>query len=235
MVENLSPEERLFKVIQEGKQEKPKERPEKQIGKNVDEWMRGMKRFILSIGARRPAPAGKGFDWKKMIPRPVKLNELKPDLINKALAGVLVMVVALVVYSAFSERQDMAKVTGAISRLQKSPLTAGGEKIEPFESLDFYLNEIRKRDIFRPIPKSMMLEPKVALQESLRKSAENLKLQGISWGDRPTAMILWQTDKESKMYFLIKGQSIGSTGIKVKAIYKNRVTIEREDSEMDLL
>ena len=82
---------------------------------------------------------------------------------------------------------------------------------------------------------SMILEPKIAGQESLKKAAEDLKLQGISWGDRPTAMILWQTDKESKMYFLIKGQSIGSTGIKVKTIYKNRVTIELEGSEMELL
>ena len=233
MAENLSPEERLFKVIQEGKREKPKDGSEKQISKDIDEWIRRIRRFIFFIGARRGA--GKGFDWKKIIPRSAKLNELKPELINKVLAGVLVIIVALVIHSASAKRQDMAKDTGAISRLQKSPLIGGREKIEPFESLNSYLNEIRKRDIFHPVPKSMILEPKIAGQESLKKAAEDLKLQGISWGDRPTAMILWQTDKESKMYFLIKGQSIGSTGIKVKTIYKNRVTIELEGSEMELL
>jgi len=238
MAENLSPEERLFKVIRDGKQEKPKDSPEKHtvnIGKDVDEWMRGVKRFILSIGARRPGIAGKGFDWKKIVPHPAKLQEVSPKLINKVLAVILVLIAALVAYSAFYERRDMSKVTEAISRLQKSPLTGIREKIESFQSLEFYLNEVRKRDIFHPAPKGMMLEPKAAGKESLSKAAENLKLQGISWGDRPMAMILWQNDKESKMYFLIKGQSIGSTGIKVKTIYKNRVTIESEDSEMDLL
>ena len=163
------------------------------------------------------------------------MQEVSPKLINKVLAVILVLIAALVAYSAFYERRDMSKVTEAISRLQKSPLTGIREKIESFQSLEFYLNEVRKRDIFHPAPKGMMLEPKAAGKESLSKAAENLKLQGISWGDRPMAMILWQNDKESKMYFLIKGQSIGSTGIKVKTIYRNRVTIESGDSEMDLL
>ena len=59
MAENLSPEERLFKVIQEGKQERSKDGSEKRVSKNIDEWIRGIRRFIFSIGARQPGRAGR--------------------------------------------------------------------------------------------------------------------------------------------------------------------------------
>ena len=104
--------------------------------------------------------------------------------------------------------------------------------MEPFQSLDFYLNEIHKRDIFHPALNSAILEPKTAGRESLKKSAENLKLQGISWGDVPKVML--QGDKDSKFYILKEGQPVGSTGIRVKTILKNKVILTNGDKDVEL-
>ncbi|MBL7158517.1 MAG: hypothetical protein ISS91_03320 [Candidatus Omnitrophica bacterium] len=235
MAENISPEERLFKVIQEGSQEKPDDAPEKRPGAGIDGWIRGIKRSILSARAGRPGRPGKGFDWKKIIPRAAGAYEVKPELLNKVLAVILVFVTALVAYSAFGRRQNTVKIAETISRLKKSALTGAREAAEPFKKVEFYLDALRKRDIFHPVPKGAAPEPGTASKESLKNAAANLKLQGISWGDKPTVMILLQTEKESKMYFLIQGQPIGATGIKVKYIYRDRVVIERGGSEMELL
>ena len=95
---------------------------------------------------------------------------------------------------------------------------------------------MRKRDIFRPAPKETEAEEaKPVVSDSLKKGAEDLKLQGIAWGPAPKAMILWQKDKESNMYFLTNGQEIGATGIKVKEIYRDKVMIGNDEEEMELL
>ncbi|MCX5677839.1 MAG: hypothetical protein NTY76_01895 [Candidatus Omnitrophica bacterium] len=231
MAENISPEERLFKVIQQGKNSAPEEG--KPGGKKFGEWLRGLKRFISAVGAP-PSGEKKGFNWKTIIPANLKLPELEPGVINKVLAAALIIVAILVIYALTSKRQDTTMITDAVSKIQIASV-GGNEKIEPLKKADFYLAEIRKRDIFHPIPKEAVTETKQGASGKLKKAAESLKLQGISWGPAPKAMILWQNDKEGNMYFLTKGQTIGSTGIKIKEIRKDKVVIGNDEEEMDLL
>ena len=232
MAENISPEERLFKVIQQGKN--PASGNEKPGDKKLAGWLRAFKRFASSIGSAASGE-NKGFDWKSIVPANFKLLELEPGAINKALAVTLVVVMMLVVYSSISKRQDTTKITDAVSKIQIAPL-AGGEKMEPLNKVDFYVDGIRRRDIFHPVmPEEAAVGTEQPVSELLKKAAESLKLQGISWGSTPKAMILWKTDKESNMYFLMKGQAIGSTGVKVKEIYRDKVVIGTDEEEMELL
>jgi hypothetical protein len=233
MAENISPEERLFKVIQQGKDPDPGEKGPGD-GK-FGGWLRGLKRLISSIGSAHPERK-KGFDWNSVIPAGLKLPELEPGAINKILAIVLVIVLALTAYLSSIKRRDTMKITDAVSKIQIAS-AAGKEKMEPLKKVDFYIDEIRKRDIFRPAPKEAEVETKqaVTVSDSLKKEAESLKLQGIAWGPAPKAMILWQKDKESNMYFLMKGQAIGATGIRVKEIYKDKVVIGDDKEEVELL
>ena len=233
MADNISPEERLFKVIQQGKAPAPGAgEPE---GKKPDGWLRGVKHFISSI-IPGFSEDKKGFDWKKLIPENVKLPDLEPGVINRILAGALVVIVALVIYSSLSKRQDTTRITDAVSKIQIASV-AGREKIEPLKEESFYLDQIKKRDIFHPPLKEKEPEAKIEqdVSDSLKKATQNLKLQGISWGDTPKAMILWQSDKEGKMYFLKAGQAIGSTGIKVKEVHRNKVIVGDDKGEMELL
>ncbi|MFH1189707.1 MAG: hypothetical protein V1682_03370 [Candidatus Omnitrophota bacterium] len=231
MAENISPEERLFKVIQQGK--RPASGPGEPVEKRTDGWLRSVKHFIPSITAAFSGHK-KGFDWKKLVLENVKLPELDPGVINRILAGTLVAILALVIYTSAGKRQDTTKITEAVSKIQIASMT-GREKIEPLKEADFYLDQVRNRDIFHPSLKETEAEPEQNVSDSLKKAADPLKLQGISWGDVPKAMILWQADKESKMYFLKVGQEIGATGIKVKDISKNKVMIGDDKEEMELL
>lgn len=233
MAENISPEERLFKVIQQGKNSAPEEG--KSGGKRFGGWLRGLRRLMSSIG-RAPSAEKKGFSWKAIVPADFKLPELEPGVINKVLVAALIVVVALAVYLSASKRRDTTMITAAVSKIQTAPV-GGKEKITPLKKVGFYLDEIRKRDIFHPAPEKSAVEVKqeVSVSDSLKKASEGLKLQGISWGPMPKAMILWQDDKESNMYFLIKGQAIGSTGIRVKEIHRNKVVIGDDKEEMELL
>ncbi|MBU0881262.1 MAG: hypothetical protein KKE81_03585 [Candidatus Omnitrophica bacterium] len=235
MAENISPEERLFKVIQQGKSRAPGAGESE--GKKPGGWLRGVKRFLSPI-----VPAfsenKKGFDWKKLVPKNIKLHELDPGTINRILVGILAVIAALVVYSSAGKRQDTTRITEAVSKIQIASIT-GRDKIEPLKEESFYLDQIRNRDIFHLPPKEKEIErkpePERNVSDSLKKATQNMKLQGISWGGVPKAMIFWQSDKESKMYFLREGQSIGATGIKVKEVHRNKVVIGDDEEEMELL
>jgi len=231
MAENISPEERLFKVIQQEKKA-PSEKG-KPGDKRPGGWLSRIKRLMPPASVAQPAQK-KGFDWKKIVPAHMKLPELEPGVINRALAGILAVIVMLVIYASVSKRQDTTRISDAVSRMQTA--SAGGkERIEPFKEISYYLGGIRKRDIFRPTPKEAPVEVKQAVSDSLTKTAGDLKLQGIAWGNVPKAMILMQGDKEGRVYFLTKGQTIGSTGVKVKEIYRNKVMIGDDKEDMELL
>lgn len=226
MSENISPEERLFKVIQQGKltEGQGKRGSEKKAGG----WPEKIKRFITAQTTGNTGASGK----ESFLAR-IKWPELEPAGINKVLVVVLTMVLVFAVYSALRKRKDVALVETA-ARSITSP-EEGKKKIEPLKELSFYLNAVRKRDVFRANAGAPAVENVQKASESLAKAAESLKLQGISWGAVPKAMILVQNDKEGKMYFLVEGQAIGTTGLKVLEISRSLVKISDGKEEAVLL
>lgn len=229
MAENISPEERLFKVIQQAKQPGPEEAGP--VDKKPGGWLGALKRLIPS---RRSAAAGpkKGFNWKRVTPSHIKLPELNPGIINRILAAALIVIVVLVAYSAVNKRQDTKKITEAVSKIPAPPISL---KMKPLEEASSYLNKVKKRNIFDYALKAPDGETKQVLSATLQELSRGLKLQGIAWGDTPKAMIFSQEEGESKMYFLMKGQEIGTTGVKIVKISKDKVVIGDGKTEMDLL
>jgi len=239
--ENVSPEERLFKVIQKGK-DTPLER--KDLGKNktAGTGFRGTKHLFSGLGS-----AGKGIfaraksgscskETMAAMPAglPIRLNEISPRAINGVLLIMLGVLTAVTIHYGINKRPSIAKLSSAISKIHFQ--TPKREPVEAFKPVDFYLKEVRKRDIFKPAPKvqkkDVIPKPKQVLNE-LKEKAKDLKLKGISWGTTPKAMV--KNDKEDKMYFLKEGQMIGATGIKIKAVFKDKVLIGCQGEEMELL
>jgi hypothetical protein len=231
MAENISPEERLFNVIQRGKQPAPGsgESGDKKPGL----WASLLKRF-MPPGKPQMQEEKKGFDWKKIFPASIKLPELEAAAINKILILALFVTTIFFTKSLLTKQKDATKIADTVSKIHASS-SLGMKKVEPFKALNYYLGEIRNRDIFRPAPKGVTTGARREVSDSLKKAAENLKLKGVSWGETPKAMILWQDDKDSKIYFLTEGQEIGTMGIKVKEIYRNKVKIGDDKEEMELL
>ncbi|MFH0983900.1 MAG: hypothetical protein V1882_00025 [Candidatus Omnitrophota bacterium] len=227
MSEMISPEERLFKVIQQGKLVAGQGRrdPEKKNGG----WLEGFKRFIPSSAVGTAGAIAK----EDFLVR-IKWPELEPENINKVLAVVLGAVLVFVVYVASSKHKDVAMITDAAAKIGALP-GEGEKKIETLKELSFYLNAIRKRDVFRASTGAPVASNVQKISESLSKTTESMKLQGISWGDVPKAMILVQNDKDSKMYFLVEGQAIGTTGLRVTEISRSNVKISDGKEETVLL
>lgn len=217
MADTISPEERLFKVIQQGKQTAGQDRGAS--GKKTGGVFEKFKHFITAQIAGKTGAVSR----ESLLAR-IQWPELEPGIINKVLAVVLVVVLVSVAFGVLGKRKDVAVITEAVARTKALP-EEGKKKIDPLKTLSFYLNEIRKRDIFRMNAETPVVESVQVKSESLAKTAETMKLQGISRGDVPKAMILWQNGKDSKMYFLVEGQAIGTSGLKVIKISRNTVTV----------
>jgi hypothetical protein len=216
MSDTLSPEERLFKVIQQGKQTPGPDRgaSDKKKGGGFDRF----KRFIASITAGKT-----GAERKENLSAGIKWPELEPENINKVLIVVLVVLV-VAVFMVSGKQKDVAVITEAVSKIKVS-LEEGKKKIQPLKALSSYLSGMRKRNVFSAGVEAPAVEGALKKTEPVGKAAEVMKLQGISWGEVPKAMILWQDGKENKMYFLVEGQAIGTTGFKVVKIFRNTVTV----------
>jgi len=221
MADTLSPEERLFKVIQQGKLAAG--RAGSGGEKKTGGWFGGFKRFT--------APQAAGL--KEVVPGWLRWPEFEPENINRVLA-VIFIVLVFAVYAASAQHKNVSVIAEVAAR-NGSPPGADKKTIEPLKEFSFYLKGIQRRDIFRAGTEAPAVESAPLKDELMTKASADMKLQGISWGDVPKAMILWQKGKDSKMYFLVEGQAIGTTGYKVIKILKSTVKIGNGIEETTLL
>jgi hypothetical protein len=224
MDERISPEERLFKVIQQTKEPVA----ENLNHKNTSSLnLRGFKqviesfisRFKHSSQIREPMAAAS-------IILPVKLQDIDFKKVNVFLCVILASLILLTAYYAL-KRPNLSKVTGAVFEggyQAKSP-----KPIDTFKPLTFYAQQTRKRDIFHPVTSGI----KGIAGSNLQALTKDLGLAGIyqPLGGPSEAMIEDKTAK--KTYFLKEGDEI--KGMKVKAILKDRVILRYGEEEMELL
>ncbi len=95
--------------------------------------------------------------------------------------------------------------------------------------LSFYQEALQERDIFRMGQKSALDTPEV-ISSKAAEASQTLKMVGISWSDKPDAMI--EDTKTGKTYFVKTGQMVGD--FQVVAIYKDRVTLRYGVENIDL-
>jgi hypothetical protein len=98
--------------------------------------------------------------------------------------------------------------------------------LKPFS---FYLEQVKKRDIFR-MGQKLPQEGSDVISSKVAEASQNLKLVGISWSDLPDAMI--EDTKAGKTYFVKKGQIVGD--FVVEAIYKERVVLKYGAESIEL-
>lgn len=100
------------------------------------------------------------------------------------------------------------------------------------KALSSYTDKVRTRDIFKIGPQ--VPDEKQAAGGPAPASAETklakYKLVGISWSDSPDAMI--EDTEAKKTYFLKRNQVID--GVKVQAVFKDKVVLRYGNSEVEL-
>ena len=98
--------------------------------------------------------------------------------------------------------------------------------LKPFS---FYLEVVKKRDIFR-MGSKLPQDSSDVISSKAAEATQTLKLVGISWSEAPDAMI--EDTKAGKTFFVKKGQSIND--FKVEAIYKEKVVLRYGAESIEL-
>ena len=231
--ENISPEERLFKIIREEKASAadPAGKPKRESHAGPG-WLVSLKRSLGRMNFFRPMAHASARGHFSL---PVKLSDIEPHVINEALVVILAILAAVVVYSIFTGHPGVDMLAKNLPKMTEANPAVGDVRAEPFKAASFYTEEAKKRDIFR------LNQPEAVKQQGLfqvpaddlKKKLSDFKLQGITWGHVSKAMIY--SEKEGKMYFLKQGDAIGSTGVKIKTILQNKIIVNSGDSEAEII
>lgn len=272
MENNVSPEEKLFKVIKEGVVQpetggagaipapdsstgnlKLKQSPDLPAETNVKPSPGGSEAVAAAVPvvlpqtppkarpAEKSAPSSPSSLWGSFKGAAQALAARyasgaqylamfqRIEVINRSLAVVLVLLLGTFVYSTVLGRPSIEKTIGNFPRPPVRSLEA--DQQAAFMSADEYVKMVRQRDIFsreqRPTVKSAALADK----PDNPRIKTDLQLVGIFFEAEPEVIIEDKTEK--KTYFLKEGGNI--KGIKIKSIREDRVILESNGVEWELM
>ncbi|MFA5148782.1 MAG: hypothetical protein WC491_06625 [Candidatus Omnitrophota bacterium] len=211
MADTVSPEERLFNIIKDGKDSGSGGGVSKPKKPSLDSS--GIKKFFGSLKLHPGA------------------NKIDPKSVNRILSVALAAAAAFFVYYLFSARPDASKIT------RPAPKAGAALKleIEKFAPLDSYIAEVKKRDIFKPAPKDEVkgaAPTSKEAMEKLKEAARDLKVVGVSWGEEPKALL--RSEKDKTTYFLKQGQKVGTMDVDVRVITREKIKIGYRDETYEL-
>ena len=207
MKDNITPEEKLLKII---------ENP------NVEKAKLPLKGKKSSSAVFAKANFCKGFRIDKDI-----LKNIDLAAGNKMLAGICVIVTAFLIFDLIRINMNLGR------RFEKLSKGLAVSKMEtkqislPDINLDAVLREARRRNIFTFIPQKAQAS---GAATPAVETAGNLKLVGILWSQNPQAMI--ENSQENKTHLLSAGEQFGQ--FKVKTILRDKVVIQKGEEQWEL-
>ncbi len=256
LIPPVPPAERVFKVQspqgtygQEGK------KPSGDVIKNQNlpggggpkgSFLGNFRRF-LTKGFPSPGGGQGGAEPQSLFASPIRLqgidsvkqlltNGIDLDSVNKVLAGALALLMVYSIIVAVNRESSIGRLMRSIShiRFEKS----ASQAVEAYQPVDYYLGQVRVRDIFNPVGEVKTqampepLPPPEPPKPKLKEMANGLSVVGIAWGETPKAMI--QDSATQEIYFLKKDDTIGKTEIRVKDIFRSKIVISHGEEEMEL-
>lgn len=117
-----------------------------------------------------------------------------------------------------------------IPRLEKTDLGSSLEEAEAWKPFLLYVEQFRRREIFKIFEKPVVGAPPAAVRTSLSELAAGLNLSGILLEKEPQAII--EDKKSGKTYFLKKGEYLNN--IKIDEIKRGKVRLRYESETMEL-
>lgn len=224
MAENISPEERLFKVIQEGKKSTRKPPVWRMPGFGLPQ----LKQFFTGFLSKKAKIDKQALPGGTSIALPFSgLGHIDFKLVNKVLYAILAVITIIVIYWVMYQRPNLSKATSLIYTRAYPELKS--KSTEVFKPLSFYAERAKKRDIFHPANTQIKASGGLRLQELIK----DLSLAGIYQGEGQHFEAMIEDKLAKKTYFIKAGDDI--KGMKVKDILKDRVILQYGDEELELL
>jgi hypothetical protein len=162
-------------------------------------------------------------------------NKINLQLVNKVLSLVIVLLLALVGYYITTRGVAMYKIEeSAIKKI--APRVIEEKDVQPFQSLEVYLNQVEKRNILQPYEFEVeeVSEEEVEPLVSLNEKIGNLKVVARSWdgpGDREAVL---KDEDTGETFFVREGQKIGETEVLLKRVYSDKIILSYESEEMEM-
>lgn len=151
------------------------------------------------------------------------------EVINRSLAIVLVLLLGAFIYSTVLGQPSIEKTVRHFPRPPARSMKANNQ--EAFRSADEYVKMIKQRDIFSREPQATVKDAVVADKPDIPRTKTDLQLVGIYFSKEPEVII--EDKAEKKTYFLKEGGNI--KGIKIKSIRQDRVILESNGTEWELM
>ena len=237
MKEEISPEERLLKLIRGKNKDKDFLRAIKEKKSKLPE-SNEIKEEVIEV-----AKEEKAFE----TPKKNKLNFALKEKWTKKYSPIefvknillfifsvlsLYLLVTLVIINPYS-RNSEKKMEGIETNSKVNALQVQ-EAEKSFTSApkpySYYEEEIGKRNLFSSIVTDEVEKP-IEKEAGLKELTSSLSLMGIIWGEKPEAII--QDSKTNKKYFLNKGGYIGE--IVVEEIFGGKVILNYNGERVDLV
>lgn len=213
MAENITPEEKLLRLIENPGSDLKAAKQPLRIPNLFS--LKKIKAAIMESGA---------------LKENFKLRLFNLKFINRALMAASLIITAYLVSDFVNGRPNLLRIDAYALDMSGRAPQAEIQREGKVLNLSDYLSQVDKRDVFHFIPVKKEEKPPAA-KEALNTAASNLKLVGIIWSKNPQAMI--EDKKENKTLLVNPGEAIGQ--IKVKQILKDKVIIGYEDQEMELM
>jgi hypothetical protein len=155
--------------------------------------------------------------------------------INVLLTMIAVLTGAAFAASSFALAGKFSVLPSFSFKMENAAQAEALKQVTQIKSLSTYMEKIQARDIFK-IGKKAPVEESGGQQEANKKAQqENVlskyKLVGISWSDNPDAMI--EEIAAKKTFFLKRGQ-VMADGVKIQAIFKDKVVLNYSGAEIEL-
>jgi type II secretory pathway component PulC len=206
VADNITPEEKLLKIIENPQMEKNK------APLKIKEAATGIK----AVGA--------WFKGLRIDKNTFKYINLR--MVNKIVAVLCGFLTIFLTFDFIIGGNNLKKRLKQVATAEATPAVDEKKISIPVVNIADVLGQARERNIFTFLPSK--IEPVVPTDVFL--VIGNLKLVGIMWSDNPQAMI--EDTKEQRTYLLSAGEQMGK--IKIKQILKEKVILDIDGQEKEL-
>lgn len=163
--------------------------------------------------------------------RPDSILKMDINLVNNFLILLVVLLMLYFIMDFSNSYKHLQSLPSVKARVQQAIQAKEGLVSTLLKTTAYYSELARKRDIFkigaRPTDKSKAVR---APSDKLKEATKNLRMVGISWSNDPDVMI--EDTKLKRTYFLKRGKSLDN-GVKVRAVFKDKVILSFENEEME--
>lgn len=224
MAGDISPEERLLRLI---RSKKPQPVPEEEERATTLKQESPIPLAVTDTGT----PFKKGLRWANCRPSLKLADILRFENLNLALVFLLIGVVIYSIPIFLKKPRNV--IEDLEERIKPAKKSLNPEERE-FKTppLSYFVQEVNSRNIFSPIAKEDA-KPETPVDEGpkMEDIKEQLSLLGVIGGDKPQAII--EDKKMQKTYFLNKGGIFDQ--VQVKDILDNKVILIYKDQEFELI